>query len=308
MTVLMPRKRVIEEYHSGDLTANCPREVFHRHRGEFEPLMQTALYRGSFAGKVLEVLHNAGAWANIDVAAAGIIAIDRIKAEIKAEGRVLSDAVKENRKAIHEEAIVGVQRYVARFAERFHACKHIGCELPLRWTHNGTRFASHTDLIVRDTENVFGRGKDRLLVFDFKWRQDSPTIDFLARWKQGMLYCLGTKYGETLIDGFWTPLDAWPAICWLHMPHLKVYQKKTATKDDQGQPVTFLKGEARPDNSVLRWVPFKEDRAADMIDEIMTKVAMYESGLFPMNPTPVGCFLCPSREWCDSFIMEKAHE
>jgi len=268
--------------------------------------MQTALYRGSFAGKMLEELHNADKWEPADIAAAGLLAVKRIKDEIKTEGRVISDSVKENYEKIHAECIEGVSQYANRFAERWQECKHIGCEIPIRWTHNGIRFASHLDLVVRDTHNVWGRGKDRLLIIDWKWRQDAPTIDYLARSPQLMLYCLATRYGELLIDDFWTPMDEWPAICWLHMPHLKVYKKKTHTKDEQGVEVTYEKGDSRPDGAILRWAPFKQDRAADMIDELMTKVAMYEAGLFPMNPTPVGCFLCPSREWCDRWDMEKA--
>ena len=302
MTSIAPiPHRLITEVHSGDLSATCKREVYHRHMGQFEPLMQRALYRGSLAGKVLEELHNAGKWDDETIAASMMTSIIRIGDEIKKEKRELSDSVKENSREIHEEVLKGIQQYAARFEDRWRQCKHIGCEIPIRWTHDGTRFASHLDLVVRDTKNVFGQGPGRLLVIDFKWRLEAPTIDYLARWQQGMLYALATRYGELLIDDFWTPMDEWPAVCWLHMPHLKVYARKTHTKDDEGNEVTYEKGESRPDHAVLRWAGFKQDRAPDMIDEIMLTVAMFDSGMFPMTPTPVGCHLCPSREWCERF-------
>jgi len=263
--------------------------------------MQTALYRGSFVGKALEVVHNDGEWGDAAIRMAGVQAVDMIAADIKAEKRELSDAVKENKSDIHEEAMIAVVQYAERFNERFKACKHIGCEIPIRWTCEGRKYASHIDLLVRDTDNVFERGPDRLILADWKFRQDAPTIDYLARWQQGMLYALATKYGELLVDGFWVPFNQWPAVCWMHLPHLKVFQRKTTAKDDMGQAVTYTKGDSRPDSAILRWAPFKEERVPSMINEIQTRVAMYDAGLYPMNPTPVGCFLCPSREWCDRF-------
>jgi hypothetical protein len=293
----------IAEIHSGDLTASCPRERYHFHRGEYENLMQTALYRGSFVGKLLEELHNANDWHDEAIQTAAMKAVDMVAADIKAEKRVLSDAVKANRKEIHQEAVTCATQYAERFAERFSLCEHIGCEIPIRWRMNGREIASHIDLLVRDTRNVFQRGPGRLILGDWKFRQDAPTIDYLSRWPQGMLYALGTKYGELLIDDFWTPMDEWPAVCWLHLPHLKVYQKKTTAKDDLGQTVTFLKGESRPDNAIVRWASFKEERVPSMVEEIMTRVEMYDAGLYPMMPTAVGCYLCPSREWCDRFDL-----
>ena len=174
----------IAEIHSGHLTARCARQVWHQERGEYEGSMSTALYRGAFAGKICEEMHNRDLWDIDGVTKAAVIAVKRIRAEIKKEGRELTDAVKENKDKIHAEVVTAAHQYAQRFGERFRQCELIGCEIPVRWTSAGRNYASHIDLLLRDPDNVWKQGKGRLLLADWKWWAETPTIDFLARFKQ----------------------------------------------------------------------------------------------------------------------------
>ena len=292
------------EYHSGDLTAPCMRQVQLRWEGKYTLEMPTAMYRGSFASYVLEHLHKSGKWDMDGVAKAGAKALVSINADIKKERRTLSETVIRDRDEIHEEVIWVVREYAERLGPLFQQCKLIGCELPCRVTLGDYNFASHIDLLYRDTNDVFGQGKGRLCLWDFKYR-DKVGWEYLARNHQLMLYCICGSMGQFQVDDFWLSFDQWPAVAWCHLPFLMPFKKRQVIKDEQGVEREYLKGEQRPLTTVVRWCDYKPERADDMIRELCVRPQMYEAGLFPMNPDPIGCQLCESKSWCPRMDMSQ---
>ena len=239
-----------------------------------------------------------GKWDEKAVTEAGIRAVKEVAADCKREGRLLTEAVIKNADAIHKEVFVVVYEYARRFGERWQECVTIGAEVPVRLTIEGTTFASHMDLVFRDTHNVWGMGADRLGFVDFKWRDTSPTAHYLCRNPQFLLYQLGCYRGKLLVDGMWVEFGEWPSAAWIHLPYLKPYLKMTTAVDENGEAVTYLKGDSRPDKAIFRWIPFLEANADMMAQELLMRPRMYALGIYPMNPDPIGCHVCPSNQFC----------
>ena len=311
MTVVKP------EYHSGDLTAACPKNIELRWEGKFNPEMQTAMYRGSFASYLMEHLHRGADWSEQAVANAGKKAIESINADIKKEGRQLSETVEHDANEIHKEVLWVVFEYARRLGPFFEQCSFIGCEVPCRVTMelNADRsfdFASHLDLIFRAPHRVLehffphlnlpGDG-NRLCIWDFKFVKDSPTWDYLARQPQLLLYTVCAWQGSFLLSDLWIEFNQWPLIAWCHLPYFKPFSRKTMTDDDQGVATEYVKGDVRPLKAVVRWLDYRQDRLPDIIQELCQRPLMYEQGIFPMIPSPIGCHLCESRAWCPRFDM-----
>lgn len=327
------------EIHSGDLTRPCPRNIQLRMEGKFNPEMQTAMYRGSFASYLMEHLHRGGEWDEAAVCAAGILAIGQIGDDIKKEQRELSETVENNRGKIHEEVLWCVQEYARRLGPMFAKCKFIGCETPCRVTIEAyapphdtplrrvdlihgrfphpIEFASHTDLLFRAPKMVLreffphlgtsdhamnGNGT-RLCLWDFKFTEKSPTWDYLMRQPQLLLYVVCCNDGAFLLDDFWVEFNEWPAIAWCHLPYLKPFKRKTVCEDDEGMQTEYVKGDVRPLKNVVRWCNYRFDRIDEIRQELCQRPLMYEQGLFPMIPDPIGCHLCESRAWCPRFDL-----
>ncbi len=301
------------EYHSGEITRPCPKNIQLRQEGKFNPEMQTAMYRGAFASYLMEYLHGANEWDDDAVAAAGVLAIQKITDDIEKEGRELSDTVENSREDIHSEVLWCIIEYARRLGPMFKQCKFIGCELPCRVTVSVTptgkrrpkkiNFASHTDLLFRDPLNVFGQGKNRLCLWDFKFTKDSPTWDYLTRQPQLLLYFVCGLEGSFLLDDMWIEFNEAPALAWCHLPHLKPFKRRTTCTDDDGVTTEYVKGNARPLKNVVRWCNYRIDRLDDIKFELCQRPLMYEAGFYPMIPDAIGCHLCESREWCPRFDL-----
>ena len=301
----------ISEFHSGDLTEPCARKVQLWHEGKFVSEMPTAMYRGSVAGKALERLHVSGDWSVDGCTQAMIHAVGAVQDDLKAEKRTLTEAVITNRQEIHEDVARCVMDYAKRFGKRFAACKQIGCELPIRWTMERDDgepiyFASHLDLLFRDVDGVWGKGEGRLIWWDWKWRQDAPSNEYLVRNHQFILYQLAVLHGQVMIDDdLWIDFGEWPACAWVHLPYLKPFGRATKALSDNGDVEHYAKGDTRPDRAIVRWAIFRRDRQDDMAGELLERVKMFEAGVFPMTPDPIGCQLCESRQWCPRFDLAR---
>ena len=292
----------VEEIHSSDLTADCLRKVYHRFKGEVEGKATTALYRGLVAGRACELLHEMGF--DQDPSSITVAAAADTQKQLAEENRDLSEAVENGRQDILAEVTNIVHLYRDRFAQKFGRCTLIGTEVPVRWSLDGLEFASHLDLMVRDTDNVFGYGKGRLIVFDWKWRQDQPSHQYLARYMQFALYYMMVKHGSVKCGPDllpWMDFGEPPVLVWLHLPSLKPYTRRVTAFNDQGEEQEFVRGDHRPNRSVLYKVEYDENQEARICDELKMRAMMLEKDVFPLNPSPVSCRICDAEAFCTRF-------
>ncbi len=282
------------DVHTTDLTDQCPHRVLLKHEQKIRPVATTALYRGLLAGKVLEAVHD-GVDVSLDVIS------KNLTKELEEEGRVLSDSVAENMAAIELEVSKMTEQYHLRLMPLFDKCEVIGTELPCRLTLGDTNFASHVDLLVRDTNNVFGYGQERLLCIDWKFRQDAPTKAYLSRNLQMFTYWLTILEGSVMaykaVDG-WVEFGEEPQMIWCHLPYLKPFGRKTVVKNDEGEEVTYKKGDERPIANIMREVNLKFDAVESMKRDMLSRVAMMRAGFFPKNPDPIRCQVCEAQDFC----------
>jgi len=292
----------VEEIHSSDLTADCLRKVYHRFRGEVEGKATTALYRGLVAGRACELLHEMGF--DQDPSSVTVAAAADTQKQLAEENRDLSEAVENGRQDILAEVTNIVHLYRDRFGQQFSKCTLIGTEVPARWTLDGLEFASHLDLMVRDTQNVFGYGKGRLIVFDWKWRQEQPSHQYLARYMQFALYYMMVKYGSIKCGPDllpWMDFGEPPVLVWLHLPSLKPYTRRVTAFNDQGEEQEFVRGDHRPTRSILYRVEYEENQEARIEEELKMRAMMLEKDVFPLNPDPVSCRICDAEAFCTRF-------
>lgn len=286
---------ILGDIHTTDLTEPCLRKVLLRHQHKSEPVAPTALFRGLLAGKCLEVLHEKGG--KVDV----MPLAEELKKELLSEGRMLSDAVEKNLADLCREVDDKLYAYTETLMPKFDKCQVIGTELPCRLNVNGIELASHIDLMVRDTDGVFGYGRGRLLVIDWKYRMETPTRGYLARNLQFSLYWLCALRGKILsypFAGVWDEYQENAQMIWCHLPYLSPFKRKTTCKDIDGNSVTYLKGDQRPVNQIMRDVNFKTDCVSEIEKDLTERVEMMRAGYFPKSPDPVRCTVCDSREFC----------
>ena len=295
----------IAEVHSTDLTEPCMRKTYHRHRGEVTGEATTALYRGLVAGKALELLH--GDWdeptPELTIAAASDVAKSLVD-----EGRIISDSVENNRQDILAEVSEVVDLYRDRFEPLFSKCQFIGAEVPVRLSLPFGEFASHLDLLVRDTHNSFGWGKGRLVCFDWKWRADTATYPYLARNLQFALYYLMILKGKTkAFEGKgefdWISFEEEATVAWLDLTALKPYRRKTTTINEVGELVERKKGDLRPMKSILKGVNYGNGAVHDVEEELKNRIKLFDLGIYPLNPHPVACMVCEAEAFCSRFDM-----
>jgi len=314
------------EIHSTDLTDGCPRRVQLRWEGKLLPHAPTALVRGMLAGSACELLHenylhktDCHAWEEERV----ISLIEEVvsagwsdtQTSLSDDGRIITDSVEKNIESIKSEVAKVLCAYVKHLGPLFVQTKLIGCETPCRLDleHDGSSFsfASHTDLIVRDVANVFGYGKGRVLIIDWKWRMEAPTKAYLSRNMQFAMYWLMGLRGKFKIadwSGFTSIADCEnPQMVWLHLPYLKPYSRKTIAKDKDGNQVAYKKGDIRPTTSILRAVNFLPENEERVAKALVNRVEMYKAGFFPAIPEPVRCANCEAESFCPRYDTASIH-
>ncbi len=282
----------IVEFHTTDL-AGCPKLTELRRAGKVDMTCPGALYRGALANAALVVIHRDLDFTVEGVDAAMTEAIRVVDEQMKEEGRTYTEAVVKNVIKNASEVAELLVAYCERFSQLFNT-PIIGTELPVRLEHGRTKFASHLDLLFRDP------GDDQLVIWDWKLTQQDPSRAYLARNRQMILYCLAAKYGQIMIGDDWIRFDEWPVIAWIHLPNLAAY-KRGGTRPTDGS--TYVKGELRPLDSVVKRIEFREERAQDMINELVSYAKMLEAGIFPRIPDPLGYFLCPGQEFCKRYDL-----
>ena len=157
---------------------------------------------------------------------------------------------------------------------------------------------------MRDTHNSFGYGKGRIIVFDWKWRAEQPSHQYLARNMQFALYYMMVKYGNLKCgpEGFeWVDFGEPPVLVWFHLSSLKPYSRRTTAFNDQGEEQEFVKGDWRPTRSILYRVEYDPEQEPNIISELQMRGKMIENDIFPLNPDPVSCRICDAEAFCTRF-------
>jgi len=296
----------VSELHTTDLTDSCPQRVLLRWEGKLLPHAPTALVRGMVAGSACRYMHESMKWDNPDaIEYAMDYAWDQTLKDLEEDQRILTEAVERSQDTITQEVQKVLEQYVERLGPKFEKTELLGCETPCVMELGGVKFASHTDLIVRDSGNAFGYGKGRVIVFDWKWRQESPSKAYLARNLQFATYWLMARQGRFLFDD-WTgyiPIpDAQNAqLVWLHLPAFKPYAKKTVTFDDKSEQQEYKKGDVRPLRAILRTTHYTDNDTQHIEQALLKRVMMYKDGYFPAIPEPTKCALCEAESFCPRF-------
>ena len=300
---------ILEEVHTSDIQG-CARRVQHRILGEFDPSVPTAMFRGLLAGASLERVHNEHRWEPDLAPEAVALALVDTKAKMVSEGRSLTDGAIKNLDQTVSECIKMCGFYIERWGKLFKRCVLIGCELPIRWEmehpilEEPVKFASHLDLMFRDTTNALGMGENRLHLWDWKWHKQSPSYAYLIRNMQMACYYVATGKGAILRNekhDIWEQPKEYPVVSWVHLPALMPYMRKTVTKGSDGEEKVFLKGDERPADRIVRSI----GHSPEMVPHIETNLAQHvlsmRHGIFLPSPDPVGCSLCPSEQWCQRY-------
>lgn len=293
----------MNETHTSDLTANCLRSVQLRHEGKRIPDVATAIYRGQLFHECAATIHRTDDWLVSGKSMANKCA-PVVGAGLLAEGRTMTAAVKKNQPEIIAEVAELIDLYTGRFASYFANCDLIGVEVPVRATIGFVNFASHIDLLFRERDV-----EPSLCLWDWK-TGDAPTWDFLARGLQLPCYHEAVRTGDCFIktpgfDDAWIPYHEAPRCAWVVVDYLLPFGKKGTHKDDDtNEDVEHVKGDARPTNAIVKWLPPVDADA--VAAELTTRQTMMDQGLWPTNPDPIGCKLCESRRWCPSLFRQEA--
>jgi hypothetical protein len=324
MTLLPVLDNYPDSWHTTDIAANCPRQALCRLRGEFDPAVSTALFAGLLAGHCCEALHVLGMWDERHISAAVAHARITVAETLAKEGRVLTEAVEKNMADIVRKVETTCLEYVRRYGPRFLACELIGTEIPCRLTHNGRLYESHMDILFRDPSAVWGFGDDALFCDDTKMttieirardltdpnnktysiepkEQGNITYDYLARNLQMGLYKAMIRLGELCIGGIWVRFNELAVMRYVHLPSLKPFAMKTTCKGEDGEDREYKKGDQRPDYMVNRVITHREENIPLILATIDERARMYEAGFWPTNPSPIGCHVCGSKDWCARF-------
>lgn len=293
---------ILAELHTTDLTATCLRSVRHRLMQEFRAEVPTAMFRGIAAGHAVQTLARGGL-DQCRTAQLAREAVDSASARLAEEGWTLTDAVAANLDEIAAEIQIVVNAFDRRIMPALSECRLIGTELPVRAPWDPP-FASHLDIMFRDPSGRFGP-PGALHVWDFKWREEAPTIAYLARDMQLAAYFCAVLEGSVLLeeavdhDSGWTEFAEAPVVSWVHLPALKPFARRTETVDEDGTVVVRQKGDERPVASIIRQCRFSQRTTpAAFHEEYALRAAMAKLGHWPRSPSPTGCLICPSEPWC----------
>jgi len=279
------------EVHTSELTASCMKAVELRLNGKVHAEAGEALFKGVVGHEALRRLH-----LGLEVGDLAEWAI----AQQKKEGTPCSESVKTNASEYEAEALRVCMLYWTRFGSKL---KTLGCELPVRGTieidGEDVNFASHIDILARTPEG-------ELMVYDWKFREDAATRDYMHRNLQTAMYWWVLRNGQVQIGGQWFAFREAVDVAIIDMWNFKPYAKATSGVDDNGEPRAFVKGDDRPLHKIIRRGHYKDEAA--ILNEFATRVRMMRRGLWPTNPDPLGCTICQSRMYCPAFGWEDDHD
>lgn len=293
---------LIQEVHTTHLTASCLRRVQLTAEGKRVGATETAKYRGLLAHEVL------ARWftgkfeiGNFPPDVARQCHAD-VRAQCEADNEPLSQAVIDNASTIQVEVGKLCGNFASRFVQLHPDWKCIGAELPIRWDmalpgfEEPVPFASHIDLLFK-TPNGY-------VIPDIKTGEDDPAPHFLSRNLQLASYFLAFKHGQVRTDAefdLWESFNEYPTLYWMHFNALAPYSRKTTAADENGEERQYAPGDHRPWHRIMRPCDFTPEMEHQILADIATRVRMFEAGLFPANPDPIGCRVCDCNYHCPSY-------
>lgn len=290
---------MIPEIHTSDLTANCLRSVELRILGKRETSMTSALYLGQLFHAAVRNWHEYKA-ETFD--GCTLLAQTSVDSGASDEGRPLTPAVQADR----GDHAATVSKWLARYAQVFETYfplqfpdgHTVYCEVPIRLTLEidgiDQEFASHLDALILSPDGS-------VTVLDWKTGQDAPTHSYLSRHLQLGLYWLAVKYGRIMIGGEWRKMEREPRIYWVHVRNLSPYARAGTYKEGDTE-ISYGKGDFRPNHKIFQGVEINSETA--IMNELVLRTRMIRAGMFPTNPDPIGCHLCESNKYCQTFTRE----
>lgn len=307
------------ELHTSDFDP-CPARAILKREGKFEGVAGRALFRGLVAHSALEEVHashqDGKEWALKNCA-------DKIIADLTNEGREPSDSVMANLPAISKEIEGMVAQYEKRVIPFCDAKEYtfLGTEVPVYWELSPEVFlSSHVDILFID-------GNNRPIIWDWKWRVSASAVSDLSRSLQLACYwaCLASGEGMVKLDddkvlildidkraGWAIQGDGWsypptgsavPLVSWIDLPSLKPYARATMGKDEQGNAVSYVKGDDRPLDRIIKSIDHKVSQVEAIRKSALLRAEMIINKTAPYIPQ--GCSHCESEPWCPRFDTEE---
>lgn len=289
------------ETHTSDMTARCLRQRKLSLQGLEIGQTATALFRGNAGHAALEALHTAfdpEQWLEDEVAHACVVrGMKEAMGKSVSEGRPITAAVERDQVKIETELVTLVSHYAARFSEYFAQCQLVGVELPVRRTivvdGIDEDFASHVDLLFIGPD-WWNEGSDFILrVWDWKFKEVSPTPDYITRHLQLGGYADAIRFGKFYKDGEWHEIQCGEVgVAIVDMMRCKPYLK--SGKD-------FKKDDERPLNRIVHSRVIGERGMGRWRNEFADRVRMKRLDLWPMSPDPISCSNCDVRVHCEGY-------
>jgi hypothetical protein len=300
------RLPVNQDVHTSELTASCQQSAALRLQGETIPTMQTALFRGLAAHTVMEHIH-LGVWSPIQVPAYIETAKQITIEKSKDEGRPMSDTVVRDMDEIGDDICKVAIHYIERQADYFSKCKVLGVEVPVRWRLEveglePINFASHVDILYRDPNG-------ELRIRDFKYQDQPPTMEYLARNKQMFVYHFCATEGIFKLHDLGSDADwvHFGELAWMEVVDLKNFKPylKATPVTENGVVTTYSKGDQRPLRNLIKDWRYSPDKESDMKQQLAQQVSAMRSGYWPTNPDKRGCQLCEAKTSCMNAIKDE---
>lgn len=294
--------------HTTDLTCSCKRQRQLVLEGKGQGVTATALFRGNAGHAALEALHAAfdpDVWRDECTVQACVMRGMEIgfqKAE--ADGKPITPAVERDAPDIQNELNLLIGHYAERFADYFAQCRLIGVELPVRLTLDvdgvPDNFASHIDLMFVGPD-WWNEGSDFMLrVWDWKFKDEAPSPDYVARHLQLGGYANVVRYGKFYKSGQWHEIECGPVgVAIVDMMRCKPYG--TSRKDKDTGEYLWKKGDHRDLNRIVHSRVIDERGMARWQDDYSDHVRMKRVGIWPRSPDPISCSNCDVRAYCEEY-------
>ena len=147
-----------------------------------------------------------------------------------------------------------------------------------------------------------GHERTGLVIEDWKWQQDAPTMAYLGRNLQFALYYLCAAEGEFMTSpDHWIEFRQFPRLAWVDLARFKAYTRKTAKDKSDPSKGYYEKGDERDMKTLVRTWTYSPDKEDAMKEELALRVRMAHANMWPTSPDKLGCHLCESWRWCPAF-------
>ena len=324
---------IIDELHTSTLTNRCAMSAALALQGLTNKIVETALFRGQLAHEIMDFVHRYGVWDASEINFPNLL--QKTCDKFEREGRKLEPVVLRDMQKNLEEVAKLCTHYMARRKDYFAQCTILGVEAPMRWvmevgSHAPIKMATHCDLIYRDPNGEITVGDYKLNEDWFtmaggqidelagcskngepkaiKLADQLPTIDYLGRNPQFAMMSLMVNYGAVHLNvggrDEWVEFDENPWLEWVNLNSFKPYSAACKVREFGGGLREYKKGDERPMSVLIRRWRDSMEKQNLAKSHIAKRVLVFEHDLYTPNPDKLGCFLCASKEWCDSYITD----